>query len=1036
MNAKTTEQAGCAEGRTSAHGTIAVLSVLLAVTATVLVWTGKAWGQDDGSARQQTLVTEALVYDIQRHSRLDVLTKLHAYHTLVSEGRDDKSIRKELHAINRRFARSAATSGANPAMREAWGTFTGIAGGTITRSWQVGAAAKVVGGQLADVYHEATGPGLQARSEQRRAHRLLGEGARATVEKALAACAKNATCMRDFRTRFGTRVGPGDDMERIARQIPELAEFKAVLEIQNAQERNRALIKLTHEKIQSAQAELAQAIDAGRRETLAGHARLEGKLDAEWIRERRHEHAQRAAAIAQVKMDGLQSAAYIASTLVGFVDPTAGRQLGAVAQATFEIYGAVKKFQAATKLADGLEGFAGAALTGNVLGAGLALIAAFVDMGPTPEEVILEEIGKLREQVQTLHQDMHGRFDRVDFQLNAIFEGIDNGFRVIHRQLNEGNAETWRRLAKIQRELEEHADKLQGIRHSTISQGEMIVERLDATEIESCVRRKETFGTRPNETWFVECLGNIRALATSGHLEQLQLTERDGNPTNNIIEFPDRSTQLAVRKMAAMRSQNSPLSLERLVGPLAWRTLADAQDQIMADWPEYANIVTGESYGKVMAEYRTELISVADAIAEDYAQFEVGEPSAFGTWFKRLRELLEDLEERVESTIDRTAMRRQDINELRWNIAYLGPYDGNNRSTMYRYISDWAWERTYPPANTSRCGDRSIKLPRVEARGPSWMTDAREENLYKTSTPERWKKRIRKRTRGALEAGNPGLVNMINMGMVRISACMGGSSRTEIVPREEEGIQAGGGNREKRWSLNQDALVIANLRIEIDCEDETVVEELEGYHEVEHSYDVVTVEHDWNGGKAPQRIRAGIKHAHALKDASDSAIDDLVGELEEENNSLMGVKEHACRQALEERYHRARVRISRDAAEVLSRSNEWKSLRKEIGDANAYISAWLRIAGGDAQDMPTTVDAILSGAGLLPSPDSLLSGNVRSRETYLWDVPARLRAEVARFEALLGSQQVSRWMERGGGSLDLRRTAYLGIDKFEGSDGS
>ena len=1029
MNSKTSRLARYTGGRTNALRKLAVLSVLLAAPVTMLLWTAKVWAQDDGNTAQPSLVTEALVYDIQRHSRLDVLTKMHAYHTLVSEGRDDKAIRKELHAIDHRFARSAATSGAAPAMREALGTLMGVTGGTITGSWQVGAGAKVVGGKLADIYHEATGQGLQARSEQRRAQRLLGEGARKTVEEALAACANNATCMKDFRTRFGTRVGPGDDIDRIASQMPELAEFKAVLEIKNGQERNRALIALTHEKIQSAQAELEQVIDAGQRETLVGQTRIEGKLEANWLLERRCEQAQRAAAIAEVKMEGLQSAAYIASTLVGFADPKTGRQLGAVAEATFQIYGAVKKFQAATKLAEGLEGFAGAALTGNVLGAGLALIGAFVDMGPTPEELILEEIGKLREQVQTLHKDMHGRFDRVDLQLNAIFQGLDQGFSIIQKQMHEGNEETWRRLATIQSDLAEHSDKLQGIRHSTISQSGMIVERLDASEIESCVRRKETFETNPDETWFVECIGNMRALATSGHLERLQLTERDGDPTDNITEFPDRSTQLAVRKIASMRPQRAPPLPERVIGPKAWRALADAHDQVMADWPMYASIVTGKKYGTVMAEYRTDLIRVADAIATDYAQFEVGSPSAFGAWFQRIRDLFEELDEQVETTIDRTDMRRQDFDELRRSIAYLGPYDGNNRTTMHRDISDWAWERTYPQANTRRCSDGAIKLPRSAIRGPGWMIDAREANLYKTLTPDRWRNRIRKKTRETLEDGNPGLANMINMDMVRINGCMGGWGRTEIVPREEEGRKTAAGDFEKNWKMKQEAIVIADLRIRLNCGDETVVEELEGDRELVHSFDVVTVEHDWNGGKAPERIRARIEHEDPLKAMSYIVIDDLIAHIEEENNSFMGVKEFQCREELEKRYHRARVAVSRGAAEALSKTDEWKSLRKELRDVNAYISAWIRIAAGDTREVPTAVDAILTGADLLPDPDSLLSEKIRSGETYLWELPIMLRSEVARFEALLGGHQVSRWMERKDGNLDLLHTAYLGIDK-------
>ena len=40
------------------------------------------------------------------------------------------------------------------------------------------------------------------------------------------------------------------------------------------------------------------------------------------------------------------------------------------------------------------------ALTGNVVGASLMLMNAFGDSGPSADEIIIEELGKLREEVQ------------------------------------------------------------------------------------------------------------------------------------------------------------------------------------------------------------------------------------------------------------------------------------------------------------------------------------------------------------------------------------------------------------------------------------------------------------------------------------------------------------------------------------------------------------------------------------------------------------------------------------------------------------
>ena len=48
----------------------------------------------------------------------------------------------------------------------------------------------------------------------------------------------------------------------------------------------------------------------------------------------------------------------------------------------------------------------GAVLAGNLLGAALSIISLFSDQGPPPEQLILEEVGRLRTQVANMRREI------------------------------------------------------------------------------------------------------------------------------------------------------------------------------------------------------------------------------------------------------------------------------------------------------------------------------------------------------------------------------------------------------------------------------------------------------------------------------------------------------------------------------------------------------------------------------------------------------------------------------------------------------
>ncbi len=81
-----------------------------------------------------------------------------------------------------------------------------------------------------------------------------------------------------------------------------------------------------------------------------------------------------------------------------------------------------------------------------MLGVAMQVMSLFGPDQPAPDQMILEEIGKLRQQVGELRNEMHDRFDRVDRQLDSIYTTMQTRFDLIDVQLGKINGS----LADIQ----------------------------------------------------------------------------------------------------------------------------------------------------------------------------------------------------------------------------------------------------------------------------------------------------------------------------------------------------------------------------------------------------------------------------------------------------------------------------------------------------------------------------------------------------------------------------------------------------------
>lgn len=213
--------------------------------------------------------------------------------------------------------------------------------------------------------------------------------------------------------------------------------------VQSIQADGTISISLNEIKTLSAQAftKLNQSIDDMRQTLVQIDAKQPVLVD--YLRNQEEQAKQKALAAAKaaehkLKLEAIESSISIFSTLGGSIDPTFGKQLKTLGEAGLKIGKAIDSWLEAVagkSTLDSIFSASSVVMTGNILGAVMSVVSLFGNSGPTPEQQILEEIGKLRQQVNQLRTEMHSRFDRIDQELNIIYTTMQDRFDRIDLQL-------------------------------------------------------------------------------------------------------------------------------------------------------------------------------------------------------------------------------------------------------------------------------------------------------------------------------------------------------------------------------------------------------------------------------------------------------------------------------------------------------------------------------------------------------------------------------------------------------------------------
>ncbi len=354
--------------------------------------------------------------------------------------------------------------------------------------------------------------------------------------------------------------------------------------------------------------ETMQRIDAQQKDILAWIANEEAQRREQAARQlesQRH----------QLMIDGANSTVYLVSTLVGLSNPKLSREIMVVGSSAIQIYDAVEKFVDALpelqKLGNLAVGLSGAVMTGNIVGAVMNVVALFADQGPTPEEMILDQLGKLQEQVGLMHQQMHERFDRIEEYLDAIYGGINAIFDLVNTRFNQMQVDVnalIRDADQIQEELarqELYLGRLAQSVHKGIQDG--FRHDFNAA-FNSALGYKDRNGVNMSLSQFNEWEGEFYTWAVDDAKNENEQplagrSYEDDRVLSELEETPLEENVMYLSNWLQRRAGLSPLTSTPLVNPITWGISTWAYTQLLVENPQYA--VTG-SYPNRQAAVESE----------------------------------------------------------------------------------------------------------------------------------------------------------------------------------------------------------------------------------------------------------------------------------------------------------------------------------------------------------------------------------------------------------------------------------------------
>ncbi len=342
-----------------------------------------------------------------------------------------------------------------------------------------------------------------------------------------------------------------------------------------------------------------------------------------------------AARRAEIEMAGYHAAGSLAAMAISFGNPQLARQIQVTNDVVFDVLDGVNTLEVARELGASTT-LASLTLTADVVGGLIAIAGVLMDTGPTPDQIIISEIGRLREQVQEIRVEMHERFDGVHEHLDIIYQHVMDGFDVVLRDSRLNHQAVMDALDDSKMRLFDIAGVQLDLGSIVIDQLDLLEQLLQGFEFAPCLRSYDAAGEDAMRlSAYRDCRVNIEKVAPL--LSQFQ-RDRILEPSRPM-ERPDRHVDWAFGEFKRLLSstgsegvsvaQSLPASV---VGPITWFQVADAHDQLLFSHPEHAEADRNsagasaelERFGQVMRIQQTNLVRYAHAIRGELRAFQEG----------------------------------------------------------------------------------------------------------------------------------------------------------------------------------------------------------------------------------------------------------------------------------------------------------------------------------------------------------------------------------------------------------------------------
>lgn len=300
-----------------------------------------------------------------------------------------------------------------------------------------------------------------------------------------------------------------------------------------------------------------------------------------------------------------QSAIDAASTLMGKLDPVLAKQFKTMTSSYLEIVKSVNTWLEAVAgkgTLDKIFSFSTATMAGNVIGAVMNIVSLFGESQPTPEQQILEQIGKLRQQVNQLRQEMHARFDRIDAQLNVIFTTMQQRFDQVDVQLGVINGN----VRDVQRSLIELDLRLSQFERNNFELLNVLGRRPLLDAINAGLDYQRITGTSmPFQPEFVGFERTFHTWGTVHAFDPLNTgpSQRDYSDAalyHELTTYP-LDTNLNYLNGWLAAHGRTPIASGMLASPRDWLLASRAYTQLGAEWPQHMGRIDAAELTKLTA---------------------------------------------------------------------------------------------------------------------------------------------------------------------------------------------------------------------------------------------------------------------------------------------------------------------------------------------------------------------------------------------------------------------------------------------------